>query len=240
MKAKNIIELKEEQVVRVPLLRRLLRWIVIQAFKLGLFCVLAVYTAHYLSLGYAWGLQQYQESKAAVLDRLTIIKAVDKPSSTTDIDAVLHSVAREYEIDPMILEVIRDKESAGGRLLYRFEPGKYAERERADRRLGLSDDERRMENSSHGIFHVMGYTARTVCGIHWSALYDPWECTRCAATIVSRNLEATKGIKQAGPRLREVFRMYNGSGESAEQYADDAMSRVAQRLYHGMMSSNGA
>lgn len=240
MKAKNTIELREDQVVQVSLFRRLRRWLVVTAFKLGLFCALAVGTAHYLSLGYAWGMVQYQHSKAAVLDKLTIIRQEYRQADDATVDDVLQSVAREYEIDPMILEVIRDKESAGGKLLYRFEPTKFVEREKADRRLGLSDDERRMENSSHGIFHVMGYTARTVCGVHWSALYDPWECTRCAATIVSRNLEATKSIKQAGPRLREVFRMYNGAGPGAEQYADDAMSRVAQRLYHGMMSSNGA
>jgi hypothetical protein len=242
MKSKPIT-LREDQVVRdngLPLTRRFRRWLILMFGKLAVFLTLSVVTAHYLQVGYVWGKERYDEAKAVVLDKFTIVKQVKEytaPDEATVSD-IIHAVAHEYEIDPIVLEVLQEKESAGGKLLYRFEPSKFVEREKTDRRLGLSEDERRMENSSHGIFHVMGYTARSECGLHWSALYDPWTSAKCAATVVSKHMETTKGIKSPGARLREVFRRYNGSGPGAERYADDAMSRIAQRLYHGMMKLN--
>lgn len=236
------IRLTEDQVVRAPMgsVRKFRRWLILMFGKLTVFLVLSVITAHYLQAGYAWGREQYFDARAAVLDKFTIVKQVKEfaPADEATVEDIIRQVSVEYHIDPLVMEVLREKESAGGRLLYRFEPTKFTDREKTDRKLGLSEDERRMENSSHGIFHVMGYTARSDCGLHWSALYDPWTSARCAATVVSRHMEATKGIASPGQRLREVFRRYNGSGPGAERYADDAMSRVAQRLYNGVMKSN--
>jgi len=37
--------------------------------------------------------------------------------------------------------------------------------------------------------------------------------------------------KSTGTRLKEIFKRYNGQGESAESYAKDAMGRLAAILY---------
>jgi hypothetical protein len=93
--------------------------------------------------------------------------------------------------------------------------------------------------SSHGVFHVMGYSARNYCKLDWHRLYDPWISARCAATIVKRLYKDTEHVKQPSARVREVFRRYNGSGDLAERYADDAMNRLAGILYDRVARPKG-
>lgn len=140
--------------------------------------------------------------------------------------------SREHGVDPLILKVIVEKESTNGnmRALYRFEPGLYS-RLRAEKSYRtLSDSEVRMLASSHGAFHILGLTAERECQLHFSRLYDVETSAKCAAKIV-RNIDNQVSEKATSIRLKEIFRRYNGQGESAENYAKDAMGRLAAILY---------
>lgn len=140
--------------------------------------------------------------------------------------------AKVYEIDPLILKVISDKESSGGnsRSLYRFEPGLYGRIKGTKAYRDLSDSEIRMLASSHGVFHILGITAESECNLHFSALYNVETSAMCAAKIV-KNIEQTVKTTHASQKLREIFKRYNGQGEAAEAYANDAMGRLAAILY---------
>jgi hypothetical protein len=242
MAPKETIELTEEMEVKKPLHRRASKWLGIQFIKAGIFIWAAYWTTQYVSIGIAWSEAKFYEVKSDLFERFSLVREVVKSPTEADLTSIIRVVANEYEIDPLVLDVLKEKESGGGssKYLYRFEPEQFQKRASADSRLGLTDDERRMENSSHGVFQVMGYTARHVCGLHWSTLYNPMTSARCAAKILSRHFEETKGIKAEGARLREVLKRYNGAGPRAEAYADDAMSRLAQRLYRGMVKPKTA
>ena len=84
--------------------------------------------------------------------------------------------------------------------------------------------------SSHGAFHILGLTAERECQLHFSRLYDVETSARCAAKIV-RNIDDQVSEKATSVRLKEIFKRYNGQGESAENYAKDAMGRLAAILY---------
>lgn len=144
----------------------------------------------------------------------------------------IHQAAREHGVDPLILKVIVDKESTNGhmRALYRFEPGLYSRLRGEKSFRSLSDSEVRMLASSHGAFHILGLTAERECQLHFSRLYDVETSARCAAKIV-RNIDDQVSEKATSVRLKEIFRRYNGQGESAENYAKDAMGRLAAILY---------
>ena len=173
---------------------------------------------------------QVQEVYASALDKITITKIVHemKPIDEVSLGELVEKVAKEAKVDPLILHVIVEKESSGGRQLYHFEPELFS---RVKPKFPkTSDDELRMLSSSHGIFHVLGFTAKEQCGLHWAKLYDPLASARCAASIVSR-LHKDSKAKDAGDRLWAIFYGYNGKGPKAQGYADEAMRMVAARLY---------
>lgn len=149
-----------------------------------------------------------------------------------EVQEAISAAARQHKVDPLILHVISDKESAGGdtRSLYRFEPDLYSRLRNEKSHRGLSDSEVRMLASSHGVFHILGLTAERECGLHFSKLYDVDLSARCAAKIVGRIDSSLKG-KPAPVRLKEIFRQYNGQGPKADMYATDAMTRLAAVLY---------
>lgn len=144
----------------------------------------------------------------------------------------IEAAARDFRVDPLILKVIVEKESTNGhmRALYRFEPGLYSRLRGEKSYKALSDSEVRMLASSHGAFHILGLTAERECQLHFSRLYDVETSARCAAKIV-RNIDDQVSEKATSVRLKEIFKRYNGQGESAENYAKDAMGRLAAILY---------
>lgn len=148
------------------------------------------------------------------------------------LDEAIATAARDFSVDPLILKVIVEKESTNGnmRALYRFEPGLYSRLRGEKSYRSLSDSEVRMLASSHGAFHILGLTAERECQLHFSRLYDVEISARCAAKIV-RNIDDQVSEKSTSTRLKEIFRRYNGQGPSAENYAKDAMGRLAAILY---------
>jgi hypothetical protein len=204
-------------------------------FKLVVILLGCVVVGNGVQKGWRMAQERANVVLAGLLERVTVTKVEYRKPKDAVLDDIIKTVAKEYGIDPLILTVIVDKESAGGKQLYRFEPRKFSEREATDRRLGLTDDERRMENSSHGVGHVMGYTARQECSMHYSELYDPWDGLRCAAKIVHKHWANTAHLKSPGQRLWETFKRFNGGGPDAERYATDSMSRLATLLYKGVV-----
>jgi len=154
------------------------------------------------------------------------------PQKSLSLEEAIHRASRDYGVDSLILKVISEKESANGnmRSLYRFEPGLYS-RIRGDKAFkSLSDSEVRMLASSHGVFHILGLTAEQQCQLHFSKLYNVEVAANCAAKIV-RNIDEKVSEKSTSHRLREIFKRYNGAGPAAENYAADAMGRLAALLY---------
>jgi hypothetical protein len=174
-----------------------------------------------------------EEAKASMVERITFTRVVTeyKELDSTTLAQVIQRVASERKIDPLILSVIAEKESAGGVALYRFEPTKFEQLRNSKQFKGRSVDELRMIASSHGPFHVMGYSAEHYCGLQWHRLYDTLTAARCTGEIVGKLYQDTAHIKDPSARVREVFKRYNGTGADAERYADDAMARLAGILY---------
>lgn len=174
-------------------------------------------------------LAKASQVQSAVLDKLPKREVQKEP---LDVQQAILFAAKTHGVDPLILKVISEKESAGGnpRSLYRFEPGLYSRVKETKSYRDLSDSEVRMLASSHGVFHILGITAERECNLHFSALYNVETSALCAARIVKgidRNLQTT----HTSQRLREIFKRYNGQGQAAEAYANDAMGRLAAILY---------
>ncbi len=169
------------------------------------------------------------QAKEKVLDALPKREVAQSPLS---LEQSIAKASRVNGVDPLILHVISEKESSNGnqRALYRFEPHLFSRLRGEKSYRSLSDSEIRMLASSHGAFHILGLTAERECGLHFSKLYDTEKSAMCAARIVKRIDESVKA-KATEHRLREIFRQYNGQGPAAENYAKDAMVRLAAILY---------
>lgn len=169
------------------------------------------------------------QAKNRVLEVLPKREVAQSPLS---LEESITKASKINGVDPLILHVISEKESAGGnqRALYRFEPHLFTRLRGEKSYRDLSDSEIRMLASSHGVFHILGITAERECGLHFSKLYDTEKSALCAARIV-RRIDETVKAKATEHRLREIFRQYNGQGPAAETYAKDAMVRLAAILY---------
>jgi hypothetical protein len=189
-------------------------------------CVL-VTKALYIALDFTTA--KAAEAKELLLDTLP---KKEVPRNPLGLSESIAAASKAHGVDPLILKVIADKESTSGdmRSLYRFEPSLYA-RLRAEKNYrALSDSEVRMLASSHGTFHILGLTAERECQLHFSKLYSVEVSANCAAKIV-RNIDERVSEKSATHRLKEIFKRYNGQGQAAENYANDAMGRLAAILY---------
>lgn len=162
----------------------------------------------------------YQET----LDKLTITKTIKIPSHELPLEDIINRVAKTRKIPSIVLQTIIAKESGAGTHLYRFEPDVY---NRLRTTSKLSDDETKMLASSHGAMQVMGFNAETRCGVHWSKLYDEFTGIDCGAKILREELDKAPG-KNAGERLWQAFKRYNGSGPRAENYADEALASLGK------------
>jgi hypothetical protein len=167
--------------------------------------------------------------------KVAVYKALPKrevPKRPLNLEESIAAAAYDFKVDPLILKVIVDKESTNGhmRALYRFEPNLYSRLRSEKSYRSLSDSEIRMLASSHGAFHILGLTAERECQLHFSRLYDVEISARCAAKII-KNIDNSVSEKATNARLKEVFRRYNGAGKAAEEYANDAMGRLAAILY---------
>jgi hypothetical protein len=169
------------------------------------------------------------QAKERVLEALPKKEVAQSPLS---LEQSIAKASKTNGVDPLILHVISEKESSGGnpRALYRFEPHLFTRLRGEKNYRDLSDSEVRMLASSHGVFHILGLTAERECGLHFSKLYDTEKSAMCAARIVRRIDESVKA-KATEHRLREIFKQYNGQGPAAENYAKDAMVRLAAILY---------
>lgn len=203
-------------------------WLGLGKVVIGLAVCVLVTTA--LKVALTLTVAKAAQVREAVLTALP--KRGSESARVTTLEGSIMRASRAHRIDPIILQIISEKESSGGdsRSLYRFEPALFAKLRASKTYRALSDSEVRMLASSHGAFHILGVTAEQECQLHFSRLYDAESSAMCAARIVSRISSGLKD-KSAAHRLRETFRQYNGRGRMAEQYASDAMIRLATILY---------
>lgn len=146
-----------------------------------------------------------------------------------NLDSVLKIVSSEYDIPLFVLQAIADKESSYGRNLYAFEPDTFIRRTSADR--SLSENERRMMSSSHGVLHVMGYVAQQSCHLSWPSLYNTLLGVRCGAKILRDNLNSVRQLPTAEARLRSALKLYNSGsleGKNGIDYTNDVMARMVK------------
>jgi len=230
----KVIEL-EEVVSTKP--RTLKQRTALLGLKLIAVATLGVMLSNGLTVLKTVATDKYLEAKGKVISQLTkveVIREYVRPDERP-LPELIEQVAGELKIPAIALQAVVDKESAGGKALYRFEPEVFKRRESIDRG---SEDERRMLASSHGVGHVMGFNARPRCNIGWDKLYDTYTGLSCGARILRQNLDRYKDVKDPAARLRLAFRDYNGSGDMAERYANDAMAKVGALLIQQLKIGN--
>ena len=202
------------------------------ATKIAILLGVSGYLYFQAAQGVEWAKGEAMEWYTKGLEYVTVERLVPVPQEPDEstLAQIVAKVSKDAGLDYRLLKVVAAKESSGGRALYRFEPGLY-ERLLPKYRRQFSDDEIRMLASSHGAFHVLGATALSECGVHWSKLYDPWTSARCAAKYLKKVWDQNGDERDSGKRLWLTFRGYNGQGPQAEAYAHSAMSMLLGELY---------
>lgn len=224
---------KEELTEEQPRKRSVKLRLVVFGLKLGVTLAVCLGVAHLAHQTFEVLSAHAMRAREMLLERVTITKVVTEYREIDDatLGDIIAKTSKDHGVDPLVMAVLAEKESRGGEALYRFEPGKFDELRGSKSYRNMPTDEVRMIASSHGVFHIMGYSARQYCDLAWHRLYDPWTSARCAAKIVKKHQKDTEHIKAPSARVREVFRRYNGTGDMADRYADDAMNRLAGILY---------
>ena len=138
------------------------------------------------------------------------------------IEKEIEVVTSAHGLPKELLAAIVDTESAYQIDAMRYEPKVY------DRLKGAPINSRMALASSHGLAQVMGYHAKDTCGLKSCIeLTDPSKNLACAVTILNLNLKSAKGD------VWTAVRMYNGSGEKADSYANKVLANFTNLVVKG-------
>lgn len=181
----------------------------------------------YSDIGKGYALAAYE----GVSGRIEQITAIINPKDPT-LPEIISTISKKYQIPEVALKAMVLQESTDGKNLYRFEEGKFQALKTHKDYKKMSSDELRMMASSHGVAHVMGFTAREVCGVHWSQLYNQIQGLDCGAKVLKLKLDKYSREPVPSKRLMYALRDYNGSGTQAENYAKSIMLKIGEMLFN--------
>jgi soluble lytic murein transglycosylase-like protein len=188
--------------------------------RIKLACRIALWTAVWtLCLAGASVLYGFTCPPIRVVEkRIQVPVEVERPKRP--LADLIAEIAPKYDINPLVLTAIVERESGGKNNAIRFEPGQMA---RAAK-LSKNPEQQRMLASSHGVAQVMGWWAPQL-GIDWSDLYDPETNLEVACKIMKHGMDRHKGERKA-KQIRLALAEYNGS----IVYADAVMQRLGDML----------
>lgn len=180
-------------------------------------------------------LNKYEKAlaQAGYENRAPLIKVA--ASVSRPLSEIVQEKAKKHKVNKNIIDVVMSKESASG-----HNPGVRFEQIWMETAKKMSSDplEQRMWASSHGPMQIAGWWVREYNKQSdrfrgeredWSELYDLDYNIELGTLILKQCLEKNSRL----PRTRQIwqaFRCYNGSGDRADKYANDAYRRLADRL----------
>lgn len=155
-----------------------------------------------------------------------LVRFVAPEWSREQIEKEIEAVTSAHGLPKELLAAIVDTESAYQIDAMRYEPRVY------ERLKSAPPNARMALASSHGLAQVMGYHAKDTCGLKsWVELTDPSKNLACAVTILNLNLKSAKGD------VWTAVKMYNGSGDKADSYANKVLANFTNLVVRGAQKS---
>jgi len=152
-----------------------------------------------------------------------------------EFEEAIRTIPKQFGIPDVIVETILDKESPDRNLnAYRSEahnPNQIA----LAKKFSKNDAQIKMIASSHCPFQIMGYEAEQR-GVPWAELYYPKTCVELFATVwlakQENCIKNNPSLKKNKVGLLEcTARAWNGSGDKAEQYKEEFMAILGNKLF---------
>ena len=171
----------------------------------------------------SYSVMQLQREAELRLDGLTAeaqAREYVAPKPQPGVKDFVAEIARANGFEPKLIEAMIDQESRWRVDAMRFEPGKAAE----FREAGARDDEVTALSTSFGLMQVIFGLHRESCGLKSPIeLFEPRKNIACGV----------KWLKHCFNRrgdVRKALACYNGSGANAEEYADEVLKRLANKM----------
>jgi len=225
----KIINLTEDMVMKKEFSFK--RFIVKWTFGLTLAAVAGIGAVEggkkILNIGY----EKFNSYKVEIMNKLTTVEVVKEYVKPTAVptEELIRKVSSDYGLNPVILLSLVEQESNFNPRALRFEEKLT---KRFSQKKNESEDQFKMRLTSIGLAQVIPAFHADRCKVTWDQLLDRLTNLECAALILKTNLDSAKSTSNAR-RLRTALRMYNGSGEDAERYADEVLSKIAENLLEG-------
>lgn len=146
---------------------------------------------------------------------------------------LVQRVSEKYKMEPAIAWAMIDKESTHTHDRLRYEQTwKDQYSKKWQKPSGVTEAEYNMLFTSIGLMQVGYGLWKNFCELDsYSDLLIPEVNVDCGLKIVSTCLkEKENSIKSKGYRLKQCFKEYNGSGQAAENYANEMVVRVGNYL----------
>lgn len=205
--------------------------IVAISYAITIGCTIAL---NYCGAQYAYAIEKLERKFTRVEVRTELLDPETIPTET-----LIEQISAEMGIPSIVTKAMALQESGGWTDTNRV---RY-ESQLLDSKIfppkDLNPIERQLWASSHGILQVIyGFHAK-LCKLHsWADLHIPTVGIRCGLTVLKKNLESVQNIKDPSERLRQALRMYNGSGEKAEQYSKTVMGHLADIMLREKLLGN--
>lgn len=151
--------------------------------------------------------------------------------STETIQTLVQHYSSKYGISPSMAWAVIDKESSMNPSRIRFEETWKKDYAKNFPKGSLNNIEYDLLFSSFGLMQVSYPIWHEFCNItDYSQLLTKEVNIECGIKILSKCLYDSRDVYPQSKRIRGCFRAYNGSGERAELYANDLMSKLANYM----------
>lgn len=235
----NTVELNEKNAVESKTLKdrivlaivKLVAFGMVVGVLISLFVTLSIYTVNAWSSVKEFGTVQYTIAKYKLADTLNLVHYSTKivPVNEAKIEEIVTVYSSKYGVNPIVAWSIIDKESSLNPNRVRFEQGWKDDYGKSyPKPSWMNPIEYDLTFSSFGLMQVSYIIWKDFCRLNsYTDLFIPERNIDCGLKIIRQCLEDNKHITKNGQRLRLCLKQFNGSGPKADQYANDAMARIA-------------
>lgn len=174
-----------------------------------------------------FGAREGWRSAAAKLKPVTKVVEVERPKKS--LAELLDEVPARFNVPREAVEVILEKEDSRNRREAKRCEWQSAEWKRIAQKITSEPEQQDAYRCSYGPMQVAGWHAPRY-GLVWADLLNPEINVEIGVTIYADCFERANG-NDLYSRYWQAYRCYNGSGEQAERYANDAMARLTRKIF---------
>lgn len=188
----------------------------------------------------SYSIKKYTEVRNKIKNKFTIVeyKQINNEPIEEDLETIINVTSLKYGINPIITKAIIKQESDFQSDALRYEEKwKLQYQNSIKRKSGESEESWKMNFKSIGLMQIGYGIHKDFCNLNsYTELFDPKKNIECGLKIFKECLD-DQDLSEEGAEIKYCLKRYNGSGNAAENYSVEVMSRIAMNILNNKKMS---